>query len=123
MIEIEIALIGVPPSPNGRLHWRRLAAERKEWRTSTFLSAIQAIRSGGHGGDFPLDRIEVQPVFTFRTRRRRDTDNLVAMLKPLLDGLVDANVVPDDTLERVRILHPMISSGVDSIRLLVREAA
>ncbi|WP_350347221.1 hypothetical protein ABIQ69_11330 [Agromyces sp. G08B096] len=44
-----------------------------------------------------LDRCEVRLVWFVNTRRRRDDENIVATLKPLCDGLVDAEVVPDDT--------------------------
>jgi len=43
-----------------------------------------------------LARCEVQLVYAPRDSRVRDEDNLVATLKPLCDGLVDAGVVPDD---------------------------
>ncbi len=46
-----------------------------------------------------VDRIEVRLVQYVNTRRRRDDENLVATLKPLCDGLVDAEIVPDDTRE------------------------
>ena len=36
-----------------------------------------------------------------RDRLRRDQDNLVPTLKPCIDGLVDAGVIPDDTPEYV----------------------
>ena len=39
---------------------------------------------------------------------RRDPSNYHATQKPLLDGLVDAGVLPDDTPEFVRELMPVI---------------
>ena len=42
--------------------------------------------------------------FFFRDRRRRDPDNLSAMLKPVWDGLQDAGVLGDD---RAVTLHPI----------------
>ncbi|MCW4458162.1 MULTISPECIES: hypothetical protein [Microbacteriaceae] len=46
-----------------------------------------------------LERIEVRLVWFVKDRRRRDDENPVATLKALCDGLVDAEVVPDDTRE------------------------
>ena len=43
-----------------------------------------------------------------RDKRRRDPSNLIATQKPILDGLVDAGLVPDDTPEYVNELMPKI---------------
>jgi crossover junction endodeoxyribonuclease RusA len=50
----------------------------------------------------------VQLTYTPRIRRTRDADNLVALLKPLVDGLVDAGVVADDDDEQVERAMPVI---------------
>jgi crossover junction endodeoxyribonuclease RusA len=44
-----------------------------------------------------LERISVELHYCPRDSRRRDPLNLVATLKPLEDGIVDAGVIPDDT--------------------------
>jgi crossover junction endodeoxyribonuclease RusA len=44
-----------------------------------------------------LGRCEVRLVWYVNTRTRRDDENPVATLKALCDGLVDAEVVEDDT--------------------------
>jgi len=47
--------------------------------------------------DIPsLDAIHVRLHYQPCDNRRRDSDNLVATLKPCIDGLVDAHIVPDD---------------------------
>lgn len=43
------------------------------------------------------DWVHVRLHYRPKDRRRRDADNLVATLKPCLDGLVAAGVIPDDT--------------------------
>ena len=70
-----------------------------------------------------LDRCEVTLIWAPPDRRTRDADNLVATLKPLCDGLVDANIVPDDTpwfmvKHMPRITSPMRPSAM---WLVVRE--
>jgi len=45
----------------------------------------------------PIERCEVRLVWFVNDRRRRDDENPVATLKALCDGLVDAEVVEDDT--------------------------
>lgn len=44
----------------------------------------------------PQDAIHVRLHYRPRTAARRDADNLVATLKPAIDGLRDAHVIPDD---------------------------
>ena len=44
----------------------------------------------------PQERIHVRLNYQPKDRRRRDADNLVATLKPCIDGLVAAGIVPDD---------------------------
>jgi Holliday junction resolvase RusA-like endonuclease len=44
--------------------------------------------------------------FVVPDRRRRDMDNLLAMLKPAWDGLVDAGLLVDDSAEMLRLGAP-----------------
>ena len=44
----------------------------------------------------PQDAIHVRLHYRPKTAARRDADNLVATLKPAIDGLRDAHVIPDD---------------------------
>lgn len=46
-----------------------------------------------------LNKCEVQLTWVVTTKGRRDVDNLYPLLKALCDGIVDAEVVPDDTPE------------------------
>lgn len=55
-----------------------------------------------------LPRVEVLLVWTVNTRARRDVDNIVPTLKALCDGIVDAQVVPDDIPFYMRKLMPEI---------------
>ena len=47
--------------------------------------------------------------FFFRTRRRRDRDNLLASLKPAFDGIADARVVANDA----GMIHMPVEQYVD----------
>lgn len=44
----------------------------------------------------PQDSIHVRLHYRPKTAAKRDADNLVATLKPAIDGLRDAKVIPDD---------------------------
>ena len=77
-----------PLSLNQRMHWAKKSKITKQVR--------MIARAGArHIPDLPA--CEVELVWFVKDRRRRDTDNPVATLKALCDGLVDAEVVPDDT--------------------------
>lgn len=57
-----------------------------------------------------LGRCRVTLVYEPRDNRRRDPLNLVATLKPVQDGIVDAGVVPDDTIEYLESPMPIIDA-------------
>lgn len=90
-------------SLNDRDHWNVKAKKVKTWREAAMVLA-KAARIPA------CSRIRIELHYVPAQERRRDQDNLVACLKPLADGLVDAGVVPDDTerfVERVfPIIHP-----------------
>lgn len=82
-----------PLSLNDRLHWRvkaKITAEVREYVKQSAWYNVPA-----------CERILVELHYVPRDRRRRDRDNLVATLKPCLDGLVSAGVVADDAPEYV----------------------
>jgi crossover junction endodeoxyribonuclease RusA len=49
----------------------------------------------------PWQRVSVELVYYPRDNRRRDPDNMAATLKPALDALVSARVIPDDKATHV----------------------
>lgn len=55
-----------------------------------------------------LTRCRVELTWFVNTRTRRDDENPVPTLKALCDGLVDAEVVPDDTAEFMDKIMPSI---------------
>lgn len=90
----EVLRVDIPPNEwltdNARLHWaaksRRVRALRlrasylaHDWDTSP--------RSG---------RVRIIATIITRTRTRFDPTNADAAVKPILDGIVDAGILPDD---------------------------
>lgn len=72
----------------------------------------------------PLERVHVVLHYAPRDKRRRDSDNLVATLKPCCDGIVAAGVVPDDTPQYLIWAPPMIEAPTGrqgSLWLVVEE--
>lgn len=115
--------IGHPPTPNRRLHWAAKARSTKEWREWSRIATLAALRSSGIADEFPLRKVVVEPTFIFTTNRRRDDDNLIASLKPVLDGIVDAGVVDDDSRDRLSLATPIVRIGRrKAVRLRIQEA-
>lgn len=80
-----------PLSLNDRMHWRKKASITKTVRYIVLVEARREVP--------PCAAAVVELHYVPRDARRRDRDNLVATLKPCMDGLVDAGVIPDDTPE------------------------
>jgi crossover junction endodeoxyribonuclease RusA len=79
-----------PLSLNDRMHHMQKANITKRLRTDMHAMAR-------HIPD--LGRCEVRLVWFVNTKARRDDENPVPTLKALCDGLVDAEIVEDDTAE------------------------
>lgn len=106
-----------PLNLNGREHWRVKAKAVKQIRETTAALVRQA--------KVPtLNNISVELHYVPRDKRRRDPLNLVATLKPIEDGIVDAGVVPDDTPKYVKSIMPIIDecdSSNPRIYFLIRD--
>jgi Holliday junction resolvase RusA-like endonuclease len=88
-----------PLTANQRLHWRKKADITRKVRAAAERDAR----------DIPyLDKIRVGMTWVVRTQHRRDVDNTVPTLKALCDGLVDADIVPDDIPELMAKTMPEI---------------
>ena len=108
-----------PLSLNGRQHWRAKARDVRSVRAAAAALA-RAARVP------PLERAAVELHYIPRDRRRRDALNLVATLKPVEDGIVDAGVVPDDTAQYVEPTMPVLdpparASRYGRLYVVVRE--
>jgi len=72
-----------------------------------------------------MERCRITLVWYVNTKHRRDTINLMATLKPLVDGIVDAEVVADDDYTRVdtnvQIVYRPKSEGLACMVLRVEE--
>jgi crossover junction endodeoxyribonuclease RusA len=90
-----------PLSLNDRMHWQQKRHLTKRWRDHAHGLAVAA-------GIPLLERFTAILHYQPRDNRRRDTDNLVATLKPLVDGLRDAHVAVDDDTTHYRLSEPVI---------------
>ncbi len=77
---------------NDRLHWRRRAELTARWRRCGWVYAKQARIPA-------LTRAHILIEWLPPDRRRRDPANAAPMGKALVDGIVDAGVLPDDSAQ------------------------
>lgn len=100
-VTIEFPQPGPLMSMNDRPHWAAKARATANWRTATKIAALTADITAPSPA-----LIELQlPV---PDRRRRDPMNYAPTMKAAIDGLVDADLWPDDTPEYVRTLEPTL---------------
>lgn len=76
---------------NDRLHHHAKAKLTKAWRDA----ARAAVESGFH--PYHYERARIVVAYRFPDNRRREVGNLQPTSKALVDGLVDANLLPDDS--------------------------
>ena len=90
-----------PLSLNDRTHYMVKAKAVAQWR----LAASEGIVAAGVPA---CGRVRAELMYIPAQNRRRDPDNLVMSMKPVVDARVDAGVVPDDTQEFVERVWPSI---------------
>jgi crossover junction endodeoxyribonuclease RusA len=104
-----------PMSLNARMNWAVAAKMKKPYREAAHVLALQQ--------KIPAcKRVRVTLIYTPKDKRRRDPLNLVATLKLVEDGLVDAGVIPDDTPDYLESQMPLIDlpdKGAKAGRLTV----
>lgn len=100
-------------SLNDREHWAVKARKAKAWRSCAHLHAITTLGAPLCARSRPRSFVEV--TFPVKQNRRRDPHNAIATVKPIIDGLVDAGVWPDDTDEYVIVLDPKFDKRDDNL--------
>jgi crossover junction endodeoxyribonuclease RusA len=90
-----------PLTLNSRLHhYRRYSLEQNAQQAAWALARSKKVPA--------CKRIAVELHYQPPRRVRMDGDNLIAFVKPLVDGLVKAGVVPDDDHTHVVHYSPVI---------------
>ena len=82
--------------PNVKVHWAKKSKIVKQMRTISEVTFRKMIRRYEIQPVIPLRQIEIKRLFIFKTKRRRDKDNLNASTKSINDGLVDSGLIVDD---------------------------
>jgi hypothetical protein len=116
-------------SMNDRHHWRVRARLARDWRLAAQVAARNAHISGqfiGHVGyiaHLPMPPSVISIVLPVRDSRRRDPHNYFATVKPIVDGLVDAGLWPDDTPEWVTTTEPTLSRTTTDVHIIITPRA
>lgn len=111
-------VLPLPPRilwPNGRGGHYAKAKSVRTHRESAFFATREAMRAAKVSGGW--ERAESQDVFYFPDKRRRDTRNMEASLKPYFDGIVDAELLRDDNADVLRHLPSVFYFGNDNPRV------
>jgi len=77
---------------NDKMHWASRAKLTKQLRQWGYLLG----REGEAVARLGLTHARVEMEFAYPDRRRRDRSNLAPTVKALMDGLIDAGLLPDD---------------------------
>lgn len=122
--EVRLPWTKPPLSANDRDHWRVKARKVADIRDVACYGVIHTVVPDLIAAPRDCQRIAVGLTYVPRDKRRRDPDNLVVPLfKALVDGIVDAGIVPDDTPEYVIRHMPVIlpPDGDPRLLLTIRE--
>jgi crossover junction endodeoxyribonuclease RusA len=103
---------------NQRKHWTWNAKTKRAWRDAAFYAAC-AWRM-----DFDARRLNhkavIRFIFPVTSNRRRDPHNYYPTIKPIIDGLTDANLWPDDTPQYVETREPVFGK-CESVYIIIEE--
>jgi hypothetical protein len=107
---------GLPLSPNDHVHWRTRARWARHWKEQAGIQLrLHHVPA--------LDRIKVSAVIYRRNLGVADEDNDRSRIKPILDGLVAAGVLANDTREHVSWGSVTEARGKSGLTLIIEEAA
>jgi len=116
-----IELDDIPPNLNtvinlAKRHWGAYYGQKKKWSKLIVdyckLYKLQPMKT-------PI-KVSLRNIYS--TNRRRDPDNII--LKNILDGLVEAGIIPDDSfkeIDSISILKPSVEKGVSKTFITLEE--
>lgn len=93
---------------NDKMHWGVRARLTKQLRQWGYLLG----REGEGVARLGLTHARVEVEFAYPDRRRRDRSNLAPTVKALMDGLIDAGLLPDDADRFLDGPHTVIADNL-----------
>ena len=106
---------------NQRLHWAAKAKLSRAWRDAARHAAFDRPELEAEFDDGHLPPSIVTVHLPVKGNRRRDPHNWFPTIKPIVDGLVDAGLWPDDTPEWVRCMEPVLVVNGDTVTVELKE--
>lgn len=94
-----IFIPGIPKNSNASSQWARYAASRDR---KTFRQRTAEIAAQADWQQIPFTIVTARHVSP--VKRRRDPTGLAERLKGILDGLVDAGLLPDDDEDHIEVV-------------------
>ena len=82
--------------PNKRLHHMQLYAAKRNAKDEAIALVLEQGRPA-----VPYEKAHITITWVAKDKRRRDPDNLFASMKPYIAGLVDAELIADDSAKNV----------------------
>ncbi len=102
IVKLELPYPPKSLSPNAREHWGTLATDKATYKNAVYTIARNKRQLTS--STFPLKApVTVVLTFVLPDKRRRDWDNALASFKTGLDGIVEAGLLRDDSMEEIRI--------------------
>lgn len=96
---------------SNRQHWGHGARTKRAWRTLARLKRAEVT---------PMKCVELEFALRWPDRRGRDPHNYMDyVIKPLIDGLVDAGLIPNDTPEHLAAVTVRADPEVGPLRVRV----
>jgi len=87
--------------PNSRTHWTIKSKAVKRLRSNAKLCFRKDIPCISDPDFIPFESITIERRYYFKTRRRRDKDNMNASTKAINDGMVDSGLILDDDWDKI----------------------
>lgn len=100
-------------SANDKMHWAARSRITKQLRQWGYLLG----REGEGVARLGLTHARVEMEFAYPDRRRRDRSNLAPTVKAIMDGLIDAGLLPDDADRFLDGPHTVIADRLAVKRL------
>ena len=100
-------------SANDKMHWAARSRLTKQLRQWGYLLG----REGEGVARLGLTHARVEMEFAYPDRRRRDRSNLAPTVKAIMDGLIDAGLLPDDADRFLDGPHTVIADRLAVKRL------
>ena len=83
-------------NPNKRLHYMKLHVAKRKAKDVAMGLVLEQGRPAT-----PYAKAHITVTWVAKDKRKRDVDNLFASMKPYIDGLVEADLIADDSAMHV----------------------